>query len=241
MSILIQTQAIVLKSSKYGESSIISQVLSKDHGLISVIMSNVTNNAKKSMWQLMNQLDLVIYFNEHKDVHRVKEARYAKVYQSLPFEIPRSANGIFILELLRKTMRPHEKDIELYEWVKNCLDICDVENKLSHMPLYFLIGLSRYIGICPLNNHDNMPKVFDMREGCFVMNYPFHREYIDHETSVILSKLIDCIEFADALQIPMNYVLRKKLFHAMLDYFKIHIEHFDGVDSPQILEEILAA
>lgn len=242
MSTLIQTEGIVIKTMKYGETSIISQILTKDHGLVSLIMGGVANNAKKGMFQIMSQLDLVFYHQDYKTMHRIKEARYAKIYQTLPFEIHRSAIGIFVLELIRKCLNNKETDVELYEWVKSCLNICDQINiKLSYMPLYFLIGLSRHLGFCPLNNYNDENTVFDLREGCFSSSFPFHREYLDRECAKYLHQIIHYVEYPDMIKNTIPQLYRKQLLYGLLDYYKIHLDHFNGLDSPHILEEILAA
>jgi DNA repair protein RecO (recombination protein O) len=242
MSTLIETEGIVLKTMKYGETSIISQILTRDHGLVSLIMGGVTNNARKGMFQIMSQLDLVFYHQEQKTMHRIKEARYAKIYQTLPFEIHRSAIGIFIIELIRKSLINKETDIELYDWIKSCLTTCDELNiKLAYMPLYFLVGLSRQLGFCPLNNYDIENTVFDLREGSFTSGFPFHREYLDQDCAKYLHLIIHHEKYSDLNQIVIPPVYRKQLLYGLLDYYKIHLDHFKGLDSPHILEEMLAA
>lgn len=242
MSTLIQTEGIVLKTMKYGETSIISQILTRDHGLISLIMGGVANNAKKGMFQIMSQLDLVFYHQDHKTMHRIKEARYAKIYQTLPFEIQRSAVGIFMLELIRKSLNNKETDMALYDWIQSCLNLCDgVNTKLSFMPLYFLVGLSKHLGFCPLNNFTDDNLIFDLREGCFTENVPFHREYLDRDCARYLHQILYHEEYADLIHLIIPQAYRKQLLYGLLDYYKIHLDHFKGLDSPHILEEILAA
>jgi DNA repair protein RecO (recombination protein O) len=226
MSTLIETEGIVLKTMKYGETSIISQILTRDHGLVSLIMGGVTNNAKKGMFQIMSQLDLVFYHQEQKTMHRIKEARYAKIYQTLPFEMHRSAIGIFMIELIRKSLNNKETDLELYDWIKSCLTLCEELNiKLAYMPLYY----------------DIENTVFDLREGSFTSGFPFHREYLDQDCAKYLHLIIHHEKYSDLNQIVIPPVYRKQLLYGLLDYYKIHLDHFKGLDSPHILEEMLAA
>ncbi len=242
MSTLIETEGIVLKTMKYGETSIITQILTRDHGLASLIMGGVTNNARKGMFQILNQLDLVFYHQDQKTMHRIKEARYAKIYQSLPFEIHRTAIGIFMIELIRKSLTNKETDKELYDWIKSCLTICDeIPVKLTYMPLYFLVGLSRQLGFCPLDNYTTEQNVFDLREGCFSASYPFHREYLDRDCALYLHQILYHEDYSDLNQVIIPQAYRKQLLFGLLDYYKIHLDHFKGLDSPHILEEILAA
>lgn len=93
MSSLIQIEGIVLKTNKYGETSIISQTDPWPWVAVFYHGRSQWYYGKAGMFQIMNQLDIVTYFNEHKSIHRIKEARYAKIYQTLPFEMQRTAVG----------------------------------------------------------------------------------------------------------------------------------------------------
>ncbi|MBK6389021.1 MAG: DNA repair protein RecO [Saprospiraceae bacterium] len=244
MSSLIQIEGIVLKTNKYGETSIISQILTRDHGLQSFIMGGVNgNHGKAGMFQIMNQLDIVTYFNEHKSIHRIKEARYAKIYQTLPFEMQRTAVGVFMLELLRKCIQDNDFDQEMYDWVVTCLDHTDdPPMKVTWIPLYFLLGLTRYLGIYPLKPHVLVGQYFDLREGRFIDHEPYHRDALNAACTRLLSILMEHHD-AGVWTAPLESSKqdRKDLLYGLLDYYKFHLGHFNGLESPHILEEILTA
>lgn len=244
MSVLINTEGIIIRTIKYGESSIISHVLTEKLGLQSLIMSGVSSgNNKSGMFQIMNQLELVIYYQESKPMHRIKEVKYSKMYQTLPFEIQRSAVGIFLLEMVRKCLNGVEQDQELYHWVKASLDYTDrPDTALTWLPLYYAVGFTRYLGFRPF--HDGQPEscYFDLREGRFTSEIPLHLDYLDKLSSDVLRELLDCTAPDDLNELVLpTKTLRKELLKSMVDYYKFHLDHFKGLDSPHILEEILTA
>jgi len=244
VSVLIHTEGIIVRTIKYGESSIISHVLTEKLGLLSLIMSGVSSgNNKSGMFQIMNQLELVIYYQDAKPMHRIKEARYARMYQTLPFEIQRSAVGIFLLEMVRKCLTGVEKDQELYHWVKSGLDYADQDDSpLGWLPLYFSIGFTRYLGFRPFHDGEPDSSYFDLREGRFSSEIPFHVDYLDKVPSGLLQDILGCSSPHELNQLALpSKMLRKELLKAILDYYRFHLDHFKGLDSPQILEEILTA
>jgi DNA repair protein RecO (recombination protein O) len=241
VSTLIHTEGIVVKTMKYGETSVITHVFTRELGLQSFIMGGVTNgNNKSGMFQIMNQLDFVVYFQENKSMHRIKEVRYARTYQALPFEMHRTAVGVFMLELLRKCIQSDDYDHLLYDWIKNCLDyIDDTECTVTWMPLHFILGLSRHLGFQPLNNFEVNKPYFDLREGRYIEGAPYHRDYLDVECAALLHELISSEEISFVVKPDASRQTRKSLLHGMLDYYRFHLDHFKGLDSPHILEEIL--
>jgi len=242
--VLIHTEGIIIRTIKYGESSIISHVLTEKLGLQSLIMSGVSSgNTKSGMFQIMNQLELVIYYRDSRPMHRIKEARYAKMYQTLPFEIQRSAVGIFFLEIVRKCLTGAERDQELYQWVKSGLDYADqIDSSLVWLPLYYSIGFTRYLGFRPFHDGNEDSTYFDLREGRFTSDLPIHPDFLDKIPAAVLREILDCSspQELDHVLLPSK-TMRKELLKAVLDYYRFHLDHFKGLESPHILEEILTA
>ena len=85
---MIKTRGIIFRSIKYSETSIIADIFTEEKGLRSFIISGVRTKKAKvsaSIMQVMTLVDLVAYFRENKDLHRIKEIKVEHVYTSLPF------------------------------------------------------------------------------------------------------------------------------------------------------------
>jgi DNA repair protein RecO (recombination protein O) len=244
VSALIQTEGIVVRTIKYGETSVITDILTRKLGIQSFIMGGVTaGNTRSGLFQIMNQLEVVVYYKENRSLHRIKEARFLKTYQALSFEIHRSAIGIFILEMVRKCLRGSVQDEALYQWVKDCLDLADHRaTPLSWLPVYFALGFTRFLGIQPLKCADPDLRVFDLREGLFLNKAPNHPDYLEGAATGLLSRVLDCEDILELAEInSTTRSIRKALLARILDYYRMHLDHFQGLESPQILEEILTA
>ncbi len=174
-------------------------------------------------------------------MYRIREAKYSYIYSMLPFEIHRTAIGVYMLELVRKSILGHESDGEMYDWIKQ--NLIQLDQPLEHskwVPLLFTIGLTKFLGIQPLLSGDENLIHFDLREGRFLPAAPFHREYLMEDTTRLLREILSAdLEITD-YRFEGDRTVRKKLLYGMVDYFKLHLDHFSGLDSPLILEEILA-
>jgi DNA repair protein RecO (recombination protein O) len=82
---LHKTRGIVLRTVKYGETSIIVTIFTELFGVQSYLVNGVRTSTKKgsgkaSMFQPAAILELVVYHNELKHLNRIKEFKWAVMY-----------------------------------------------------------------------------------------------------------------------------------------------------------------
>ena len=81
-----KTKGIVLRAVKYGETSLVLTLFTELFGLQSYIVNGVRTISKKGssksvFFQPSAILDLVVYHNEYKNLQRIKEYKWAHLYQ----------------------------------------------------------------------------------------------------------------------------------------------------------------
>jgi DNA repair protein RecO (recombination protein O) len=95
---LVSTEGIVLHFIKYGESSVIVTIYTRDFGrqsyLVNAARSKKSQN-KVSLLQSLFLVDMVAYQKQSRELHRIKELRSHQVYQNIPFEITKSSLSNF--------------------------------------------------------------------------------------------------------------------------------------------------
>ena len=117
---LLKTSAIILKSIKHGETSFISQAYTSELGWRSYIINGVRKSKTKNQANLLQPLsilDLVVYEQAHREMQRIKDLKYQVVYQSIPFDIRKLSIGIFITEILCKSLRSETNNPHLFEFL----------------------------------------------------------------------------------------------------------------------------
>jgi DNA repair protein RecO (recombination protein O) len=239
---LLKTRGILLRAIKYSETSLILDVYTREKGLKKYIVSGVRKNKARmhaNLFQVMSILDLVAYDNPNRDLNRIKEAQSAHIYQRIPFEVPRSAIGLFLIEVTRKAIHDSEPNPDLFDFLEHYLTFLDqTPGNLANIHLLFLIQFSAYLGIMPdLDYHSSRP-FFDLQEGQFTHSVPPHSNYLDEEEAYLLHQLIES-DLTEAGALKIKAAQRKDILGRLLDYFHLHLDHFSDINSHHILGEIL--
>ena len=239
---LIKTRGIIFRSIKYSETSIITDIFTEEKGLRTYIISGVRKkNARvsASLLQVMSLVDLVVYHRDDKDMTRIKEIKAAHVYQSLPFDIAKSSVGQFMLELTRKAIREPEQNEELFRFVFNIFKFLDeTDFSFSNLHLFFMLGLTQYLGFLPSDNFSKSCPFFDLREGIFVHEKEMHGYFLQEDLSKIVHDFLN-INLTKIHEIKITRQQRKILLKKLIIFYRLHIENFPDLNSHEILEEVL--
>jgi DNA repair protein RecO (recombination protein O) len=239
---LIKTRGIILKTIKYGETSLIAEIYTEERGLRKYVLNGVRSKKARihaSLLQVMSLLELVVYNRDDRDLNHVKEVRPAHVYQSLPFEMRKSALALFMAEIIRKTVRESEENKPLFAFLFGIFEHLDqATGSNANLHLYFLVELSAFLGFLPGGAFSTETPLFDLQEGMFVTAIPSHAHYLDEQHSELLNQLLHC-DLHHCHEIKITTVQRRALLQNLLDYYKLHMDFMPDIYSHQILHEVL--
>ena len=239
---MIKTRGIIFRSIKYSETSIIADIFTEEKGLRSFIISGVRTKKAKvsaSIMQVMTLVDLVAYFRENKDLHRIKEIKVEHVYTSLPFDVVKGAVGLFMVELARKTIQESEENQKLFTFLFEAFRLLDTtENSVSNLHLSFMIELSVFLGFMPGGEYSTETPFFDLEEGIFVEEEPFHINHLNEKDSALLNQFLNTAIW-ESHTIKIDRASRKELLNNLLLFYRLHIADFQKINAHQILEEVL--
>ena len=125
---IIKTKGIVLNYIKYKESSIICKIYTKSHGLQSFIVNSVrkSKNSQLSIYQPLNQLDIIFYMKKNSTLHRIKESKFHKIYKSLHNEISKISICFFLSEFLSKVLSTEEDQNQKFDFISKSIHYFDI-------------------------------------------------------------------------------------------------------------------
>ena len=150
---LHKTRGIVFKVTDYSESSVVVQIFTEKFGLQSYLINGVKkpkSKIKLNSLQPLHLLDMIVYHKTSGNIQRVSELRHQPVFQSIPYDIVKSSITMFLNEVLYKSLRQHEPDEVLFEFLFHAIEILDSLNAgLANFHLYFLLRLTRFLGFYP--------------------------------------------------------------------------------------------
>ncbi len=240
--VLIKTRGIVLRSMKYSETSVIADIYTEQRGMRSYLINGVRSRKARfsaSLLQVMSLIEMVAYDRHEKGLNRVREIQAAHVYQSLPFDVHKSAAGLFMAEIARKSIREPEENRELFHFLFSAFQFLDETTAAStNVHLCFLLELSAYLGFVPGGDCMAGTPVFDLQEGVFVATAPSHPYHLPEPESRLLYKLLNT-KMEKSHELSMQRQQRRSLLLNLIDYYRLHIENMPEIHAHVVLQEVL--
>jgi DNA repair protein RecO (recombination protein O) len=241
-----KTKGIVLRTVKYGETSIITTILTELFGVQSYLVNGVRTISRKGaskagLFQPTAMLDLVIYHQETRNLQRLKEYNWNHVYQHIFSDVVTNTVALFMIELLQKCLKQPEPNPDLYYFMEDALrglDQADLKVQ-ANFPLFFAIHLAGFFGLRIDDNYTEKRTFLDLEEGYFTEGKPAHPHYLENPLSEITSQLLKARQPADLAGLFLNKEKRRLLLMAYEDFYSIHIAGFTPLKTLPVLRTIL--
>jgi DNA repair protein RecO (recombination protein O) len=183
---LHKTKGIVLRTVKYGETSIIVLIFTEKFGIQSYLVNGVRTSTKKgsgkaNLFQPAAILDLVVYHNELKQLNRIKEFKWSHLYQTIFSDVPKNAVSLFMVELLTKCLKQPEVNEDLFNFCEDAFIHLDESSSavMANFSLYFALHLSSLLGFQIHDSYSAEKHYLDLQEGEFIAKEPMHQNYIE--------------------------------------------------------------
>ena len=243
---LHKTKGIVLRTVKYGETSLVVTMYTELFGIQSYMVNGVRNFSKKGMgranlFQPAAQLDLVIYNNEFRNLQRLKEFRWGSLYESIFFDISKNAVALFMIELLIKTIKQPETNAALYYFIEDAFLHLDKAKPavVANFALFFALHLPSFFGFRMNDDYSENNNIMDLVEGNFVQERPLHQHYLEGQDSYITSQFLKILQPYELEQVKLNREFRRNLLQACQHFYALHIQDFGSMKTLPVLQEVL--
>jgi DNA repair protein RecO (recombination protein O) len=114
---IVKTEAVVLRSTKYRESSKILALYTREHGKMSVIAKGCRGARNKfgSSLEPMSYVQAVLYKKEGRELQLLSQCDLVKAFSRVPEDMERLYAALTIVALLDKVAHPEEKNEPLFE------------------------------------------------------------------------------------------------------------------------------
>ena len=119
MSTTFKTKGIVLRTVKYGETSVITTAYTELFGVQGYIVKGVRQSSKHgttkaNYFQPAAILQMEVYHNELKNLQFIKEYQWSYLYEHVLFNVIKNAVAMYIIELLLRSLKQPEANSELF-------------------------------------------------------------------------------------------------------------------------------
>lgn len=242
-----KTKGIVLRTIKYGETSIITTVYTELFGVQSYIVKGVRQSSKKTQgkanfFQAAAILEMEVYHNEMKHLQFIKDFSWSFLYNKVLFSVVHNAVAMYVIELLQHSLKQPEANPELFYLIEDTLKQIDTgsDTLVSNLPLYFTLHLGSELGFQIQGEYSLNTSILDLQDGNFVAQIPLHSYYIEGQLAKTISQ-INSIQFYNDLEnIKLNQEIRRQLLQYLQQYIALHIHDFGEMKSLAVLQEVLS-
>jgi DNA repair protein RecO (recombination protein O) len=240
------TKGIVLRTVKYGDTSMIVTIYTELFGIQSYMVNGVRASSKKgpgkaNLFQPSAILDLVVYHNELKNLQRIKEFKWGHIYQHLFFNVVKNSVALFMVELLQKTLKQPEANTDLFHFIEDAfihLDEAD-EQVTANFSLFFALHLTSFYGFRFSDEYSEEHAFLDLQEGEFVREHPIHPYFLQGQYSFITSQLLKVMQPHELKEVRLNQETRRILLQAYQTFYALHVPDFGAMKTLPVLQEVL--
>ncbi len=242
---LHNTKGIVLRVTKYGDTSIIMNAYTELFGLQQYIVKGVRTTSKKGaskavFYQSAAILQMEVYHSPMKTLQMVKEVNWDYVFQNVYSDVVRNAVATYIVEVLQQTLQP-EPHPELFYLIEDTFKQLDKGTAAlaSNLPIYFLIHLSETLGFGLQGSYSHLTPYLDVKEGQFVKDKPLHPYFLEGQEAQTASTFLQVQFYNDLENIVLNGHQRKKIVELFQLSLSWHYKGFKEIKSLTILQAVL--
>lgn len=244
---LFKTRGIVLKSVKYGETSLIVTIYTELFGLQSYLVNGVRtatgrSSGKANLFQPAALLDLVVYHQDGRSLNRIKEFQWGHLYEHIFQDVTKNAVALFIVELLTHSLKQPEENHPLFQFTEDCLLHLDQATPgiTANLSLFFALHLTHFFGVSPRMGETTEDILyFDLIDSLITNTPPLHENYLEGKKASICAELLKTRQPEELEEIKMNQEMRRQLLQHMEYYFIQHVQDFRPLKSLSVLSAVL--
>jgi len=236
---LLASQAIVLHTFRHGDSSVIARMYTRERGLVSFLIHGAKSKKggnKTALLQPLSLLEVQMQLKENRGLQHLREMRIDFPYTGIPYSTGKTAQVMFLAEVLLHTIKEEEKNDQLFDFLRDALILLDqTPSELPDFHLKFLLEFSRFLGFYPVENYCEATPYFQFTDGVF--HHSPNSTCFDLPTSAALNQLM--ITGFGSLQTGLfNRPMRRQVSRKLLEFFRWHLPSISGLQTPEVLEEV---
>jgi len=241
--VLTKTSALVLHAIKYGETRLIVDLFTREHGRLSFIVSlpkSPKARVRKQYFQPLTMLEIEADVRPKVQLQKIRDLRLAVPFASIPFDPNKLSISLFVAEFLYHALRGEQQNAPLYDYVANSILWLDSqEARYANFHLVFLMRLSRFLGFYPNLDHYAPGDYFDLRESIFSAQPPVHHDFLGPQEAEKIQVMMR-MDFPTMHLYRMSHQERNRLLEVALAYYRLHLPDFPELKSVEVLRELYA-
>jgi DNA repair protein RecO (recombination protein O) len=233
---IVKTEAIVLKSFDFRETSRIATFLTRDFGKVKGVLKGIRKDPRKFSSSLDNFSlnDIEYYQYRNSDIHLVSHCDMKDFYSALRQDLERMTAASYAMELIDTLMPIEEKSLEIYDLMKAFLKALQTTTDVSKLVQTFQIKILSLSGFKPhletcvscSKNVVDAPR-FSLRLGGLLCG--MCKDSVGEATPISLGAVASILHIQKnnwdaALRLGMAPFIKKELKYVLNHFLVFHLE-----------------
>ncbi|HYQ87152.1 MAG TPA: DNA repair protein RecO [Bacteroidota bacterium] len=260
MSTIEKTEAVVLRSMPYRETSKIVTFYTRRFGKLSTIVKGARRPRGRygSSLEPMSYDSIVVYKKETRELQTLTQCDRVRPFLRLYDDLAKMSAGMGMIEITAMVTHDEEENAGLFSLLVGCLSAADAATKNPGHVLYcFEVHLAKILGFQPsfsrcvecsktIGGKDSVRAEvrFHLERGgplCESCNLPSgHAVGVSAnllQTLEVLSQISDPL---DATQLEIDYQERGQVQNFLWNYLRYHVQGLRPLNSEKVASQILA-
>lgn len=232
---ILKTEAIVLKSFDFRETSRIATFFTKNYGKVSGILKGIRKDHKKfgSSVDRFTVNDIVYYQHRNSDLHLVSQCDLRQFFFPVRQDIRKSMAASYILELVNGIMPSEEKNKKVYQLMVDFLNgiegFADIDQLVHIFQIKILLhsGFKPHLDAClKCKKKIDGQARFSLKDGGLVC---FHCRLSDTEVHLISKGTVASILYIEknpwenCLRLRLSTPVKKELKYILNNFLVFHL------------------
>lgn len=242
---LQKTRGVVLRSIKYGDTSLITTIFTELYGVQSYMVQGIRSAKSKQqragLLQPASLLDLVVYHKPQSSLQRIKEFQLAHIYITIQEEIVKNSIALFSVEVLLRLLPEHAPMPEAFDFIYGLFRKLDEwkTQEVANFPVYFVIQISHLLGYEINGAYTESTPYLNLQEGAFTNSASHMVPFLNDEDAKALSEMLRVKETEELKNINLDSETRFRLLDWYLEFLHSHTQHMGNIRSLPVLRTIL--
>lgn len=236
---IISTNAIVLSSLKFGDTSLIVKCFTEQDGLKSYLVRGILKSKKGGLkvayFQPLTQLKLIANHNTKNTLNTIKEIQVLQPYQSIYQDVVKQSIAFFLSEVVSNVIQEEEANQALYSFLETSFLWLDSHEKIANFHLLFLLNFSSFLGFFP-DTSDAEKQGFHLLDGFFTTP-SYDKNVISGNECFQFKKLLET-NFENLENLTFTKSERQMVLQTLIMYYKLHVDSFRNPKSLDVLEAV---
>lgn len=233
---------ILLKTIRYSDSSAVIQVFSRKYGRKAYFLRGLSKkkNSPRAYLFPLALLELQVTEKESKNLGQVREVNLLYPLAELISNPAKSSIALFLTEIIEKCIAENYQNEILYDFLEYSINLLDASKQVKNLHVWFLLALSKHLGFQPSKHSPNglsSEYYLNLEAGQFQNSPPVLEPFLEPKISRLLHSFLGTT-FDEVSELRMSAEERSLLLRGIIDYYKVHVPHFNHVSSLDVLETV---